>query len=74
MAKSKRWIWAKKAKAFRAKNLGQSKTFFTFGAREIFAKLWQVFIKASILNQFDLKDYTHIKTNAFGYISGEISS
>ncbi len=40
MAKSKKWIQAKKVEASRAKNLGiQSKIFFTFGAKKTFTKL-----------------------------------
>ncbi len=33
MAKSKKWIWAKKAEASRDKNLGQLEIFFTSEAR-----------------------------------------
>ena len=51
--KSKKWIQAKKAKAFRTKNLGQSKLFFIFGVRKAFTKLKQIFVKALILDYFD---------------------
>ena len=64
MAKSKKWIRAKKAKAFRAKNLGQLGTFLTADARRVFIKLRQVFVEALILNHFDLKRYIQIKMNA----------
>ncbi len=38
-AKSKKWIWAEKAKAFRAKNLDQSGSFLTADARRAFTEL-----------------------------------
>ncbi len=38
-AKSKKWIRAEKAKASRAKNLGQSGLFLTSKARKAFTKL-----------------------------------
>ncbi len=39
MAKSKKWICAKKADASRAKNLGQSGLFLTFEAKKAFTEL-----------------------------------
>ncbi len=38
-AKSKKWIPAEKAEASRAKNLGQSRLFFTAEAKKAFTKL-----------------------------------
>ena len=52
-AKSKNWIRAKKAKASRAKNLGQSGLFLTADTRRAFTKLRQAFVEAPILNHFD---------------------
>ncbi len=73
-AKSKKWICAKKAKAFRAKNLGQSGSFLTANARKAFIKLKQAFIEALILNHFDPEHYIRIKTDASNYAIGEIFS
>ena len=39
MAKSKKWIQAKKAEASRAKNLGQLRMFLTANAKKAFIKL-----------------------------------
>lgn len=34
--KTKKWIWAKKPKFFKAKNLGLLRMLFNFGARQAF--------------------------------------
>ena len=73
MAKSKKWIQAKKAEAFRAKNLGiKSKLFFISAARKTFAKLRQTFVKTPILNHLDLNHHIQIEINASGYVIGKI--
>ena len=75
MTRSKKWIYAKKAKASHTKNLGnQSRTFLISNARKAFIKLRQTFVKASILNHFDLECHIQIETDAFGYIIGRIFS
>ncbi len=74
MAKCKKWIQTKKAEVSRAKNLGQSGTFFTSRARTTFIKLRQAFIEAPILNHFDSERYIQIKTDASGYAIGGIFS
>ena len=67
MAKFKKWIWAKKLEASRAKNLSQSRLFLIDNARRAFTKLRQAFVKAPILNHFDPKRHIQIETDAFGY-------
>ncbi len=67
MAKSKKWICAKKAEASRAKNLGQSGLFFTTDAKRAFTELRQAFLEATILNHFDSECYIRIETDASGY-------
>lgn len=67
MAKSKKWIQAKKIEAFKAKNLGQSRIFFDFEPRQAITKWRQAFVKALIWNHFDVEYYIYIKTKAFGY-------
>ena len=58
MAKSKKWIQAKKAKVSRAKNLSiQLGLFLTFKAKKAFTKLRQAFVEAPILNHFDLEHH-----------------
>ena len=74
MAKSKSWIQTKKVKASRAKNLGQLGTFFTLIARQTFTKLKQIFIKALILNYFNLGHYIQIEADTFGYTIDRIFS
>ena len=74
MAKSKKWIRAKKAKAFRAKNLGQSSMFFTTNARKAFTKLRQAFVEALIRNHFDPERHIQIETDVLGYAIGGILS
>ena len=71
-AKSKKWIWAKKAEASKAKNLGQSGLFFTANARKAFTKLRQAFVEAPILNHFDPERHIRIETDAFAYVISEI--
>ncbi len=73
-AKSKKWIWAKKAEASRAKNLGQSGLFLTANARRAFTELRQVFVKAPILNHFNSERHIRIETDASGYAIGGILS
>ncbi len=73
-AKSKKWIWAKKAEASEAKNLGQSGLFLTTDARRAFTKLRQAFVKAPILNHFNPECHIQIETDAFGYAIGRILS
>ena len=59
------------------KNLSKSKKmvkldFFTFGAKLVFSKLRQAFVKASILHHFDLECHIWIETDASGYAIGEV--
>ncbi len=74
MAKSKKWIRAKKVKASRAKNLGQSGSFLTSEAKKAFTKLRQAFVETPILNHFDPERHIRIKTDASGYAIGGILS
>ncbi len=74
MAKPKKWICAKKAKAFRTKNLGQSGTFLSANASRVLTKLKQIFVEASILNHFNLECHIWIETDALGYTIGGILS
>ncbi len=68
MAKSKKWIWAEKSEASRAKNLSsKSRLFLTSEARKAFTKLRQVFVEGPILNHFDLERHIRIETDASGY-------
>ena len=46
--------------------------FLTSKIKKTFIKFRQVFIKALILNYFDLKHHIQIKTNIFKYIISEI--
>ena len=63
MAKSKKWIHAKKSKVSKTKNLSQSGMFLTVNARKALTKLRKTFIKAPILNYFDPKRHIQIETN-----------
>ena len=72
MAKSKKWIQAKKAEASRTKNLGQLETFFISKAKKIFIKLKQAFIKAPILNYFGSEYHIQIEIDIFGYAISRI--
>ncbi len=74
MAKSKKWIHAKKAEASRAKNLGQLGSFLTADARKAFTKLRQAFLKAPILNHFDQERHIRIETDASDYAIGGVFS
>ncbi len=74
MAKSKKWIRAKKAEASRAKNLGQSGWFFTTNAKRVVTKLRQAFVEAPILNHFDSESHIQIQTDVSGYAIGGILS
>ena len=48
--------------------------FFTFGARLVFTKLRQVFIKAPTLYHFDLERHIRIETDVLGYtIDGDLN-
>ena len=74
-AKSKKWIYIKKAEAFKVINLNtQLGLFLTSGARKTFIKLKQAFIKASILNRFDPERHIQIETDVLGYAIGRIFS
>ncbi len=72
--KSKKWIRAKKAKAFRAKNLGQSGSFLTADVRRAFTELRQSFLEAPILNHFDPERHIRIETDASSYAIGGVLS
>ena len=48
--------------------------FLNPGARKAFKYLKQAFIKAPILQHFDLESYIRIKTNVLGYAIGEVLS
>ena len=72
--KSKKWIWAKKAEASRAKNLVQSGMFFITNARKAFTKLRLPFIVAPILNYFDPECHIWIETDTLGYVISRILS
>ena len=74
MAKSKKWICAKKTKAFRTKNPDQLGTFLIVDAKKAFTKLRQAFVEVPILNYFDLEYYIQIETDALGYANGGIFS
>ena len=75
MAKSKKWIHAKKAEASRTRNLNsQSGAFFTTDARKTFTELRQAFIEAPILNHFNLEHHIRIETDVLGYAIGRIFS
>ncbi len=67
-AKSKKWIYVKKAEAFKAKNFGQPGTFFTADTKKAFTKLKQAFVEASIPNHFDPEHHILIKTDTLGYV------
>lgn len=58
LTKSKILIWLKRTRT----------RFFTFGARLIFTKLRQAFIKVLIVYYFDLEYYIQIQTNVSSYI------
>ena len=74
MAKSKKWICAKKVEAFKTKNLSQSGMFFTAGARMAFTKLRQTFIEAPTLNHFDSKRHIQIEMDTLSYAIDKILS
>ena len=75
MAKSKKWIRAKKSEAARAKNLSsQSALFLTLKAGKTFTELRQTFVEAPILNHFDPKHHIRIETDASSYAIGGIFS
>ncbi len=63
-----------KIKVSRTRNLGQSSTFFIFGAKQTFIKLRQVFVKAPILNYFDSECYIYIKTDISDFTISKILS
>ncbi len=72
MAKSKKWIYAKKTEASRAENLGQSGSFLTTDARRAFTKLKQAFVEAPIINYFDPECHICIEMDTSGYTIGGI--
>ena len=49
-------------------------TFLTFGAKKVFNRLRQAFVKAPIPQHFDLKCHIWIEVNVSGYIIGEVFS
>ena len=66
-------------KVQKCKNLSKSKKavgsdFLTSGARLVFTKLKQAFVKAPILYHFDPKRHIRIETDASGYAIGEVFS
>ena len=74
-AKPKKLIHAKKVEAFKTRYFSsQSGVFFTTNAKRPFIKLRQAFIKALILNHFDLERHIQIETDALGYAIGRIFS
>ncbi len=57
-----------KSEAFRAKNFNsQSRSFLTSEAKKAFIKLKSIFVKAPILNHFDLEYHIQIKMDVYGY-------
>ena len=67
----------KSQKMSKSKNLSKSKKtvglkFFTFGAKLVFTKLRQVFVKALILHYFDLERYIRIETDVSSYAIGRV--
>ena len=46
--------------------------FLTSGARRVFAKLRQAFIKAPILHHFDPEHHIRVETDVSGYIIGGV--
>ena len=75
MAKSKKWIHAKKTETSRARNLNsQLEVFLITDAKRAFIKLRQTFIKAPILNHFDSERYIRIETGVLGYAIGRVLS
>ena len=48
--------------------------FLTFNAKKAFNQLWLAFVKASILQYFDLKSYILVKINALSYAIGRMFS
>ncbi len=75
MAKSKKWIRAKKIEASKAKNLvSQSGLFLISRAKKTFTKLEQAFVEAPILNHFDSEHHIQIEIDVSGYAIGGIFS
>ena len=48
--------------------------FLNPNAKKVFNYLWLAFIKAPILQQFDLESHIRIETNASGYAIGRVLS
>ena len=73
-------IGKKVRKLFKSKNLPKSKKmirsldFFILGAKLVFTKLRQAFLKALIFHYFDPECYIWIKTDASGYATGGVLS
>ena len=72
-------VGKKGQKTSKSKNSFKSKktigfNFFTLGARLMFTKLKQVFIKVLILHHFDLKRHIRIETNVSSYTIGRVLS
>ena len=56
------------------KNLNKVTNYLTSIIKKAFLKLYQMFIKTSIFQYFDLKRYTQIETNILSYAIDEILS
>ena len=63
-------IGIKAQKSFKSKKTESG--FLTSGARKVFTKLRQAFIKASILHHFDLEYHIRVETDNSGYVIGRI--
>ena len=57
-----------------SKNSNRSTDYLILKTRLAFTKLRKMFIKAPIFEHFDLECYIRIKTDASGYIIGEVLS
>ena len=55
------------------KTIGES-NFLTYNAKKIFNYLWLTFIKALILQPFDLENHIRIETDKSGYAIGRVLS
>ena len=70
---------SKSKNLFKSKKLSESKKmlgldFFIFGAKLVFTKLRQAFVKALFLHHFDLEHYIRVETDVLNYaISGVFS-
>ena len=62
----------KSKKLYKSKKTLELDFSFIFGARLVFTKLKQAFVKALILHYFDLKRYIWVETNVSSYAIGRI--